>query len=325
MFKYVLKRIVLALLTMLIIYSILFVIIRLYPVKNWYWKFNRVWIVQYKEALRNIITKFDWGECTTKGEYYPPVTRYISTKLKYTFYVTGVSILISIPLGILLGIWSAVIKNKFANGIFNVIILSFGSIPVFVWAFTLQYFLCWKVELFPFVFPNGTDLLTLRMFHGAIIPILALSLGPISTYMYVLRASLLESYSSDYVALLRVKGLSKWQIIKRHTFKNGIISIFPEIFSNVIFIVTNSFIIEKIFAITGLSITYIRTFFALDKLPKDTEWLMYGDLGVVPDYNMFLCISMFYVAIAVGTGFLLDLLYGIIDPRIRIGSNKNSE
>ncbi|MBQ1871792.1 MAG: ABC transporter permease, partial [Lachnospiraceae bacterium] len=208
--------------------------------------------------------------------------------------------------------------------IFNIIILSFGSIPVFVWTFTLQYFLCWKLDLFPFVFPNGTNLLTLRMFHGAIIPILALSLGPISTYMYVLRGSLLESYHSDYVALLRVKGLSKWQIIRRHTFKNAIVSIFPEIFSNVIFIVTNSFIIEKIFAIAGLSITYIRTFFALDR-SRHSEWLMTLDLGVVPDYNMFLCISMFYVAIAVGTGFLLDLLYGIIDPRIRIGSNKNSE
>lgn len=326
MFKYVLKRIVLALLTMLIIYSILFVLIRLYPIENDYWKFQRAWIVQYKESLKNIITKFDWGECTTKGLLYPPVTKYISTKLKYTFYVTGVSILLSIPIGILLGLWSAVIKNKFANGIFNIIILSFGSIPVFVWAFTLQYFLCWKLDLFPFLFPNGTNLLTLRMFHGAIVPILALSLGPISTYMYVLRGSLLESYHSDYVALLQVKGLSKWQIIRRHTFKNAIVSIFPEIFSNVIFIVTNSFIIEKIFAIAGLSITYIRTFFALDKLTGDAkEWLSSGYLGVIPDYNMFLCISMFYVAIAVGTGLLLDLLYGIIDPRIRVGSNKNSE
>ncbi len=324
MFKYVLKRIVLALLTMLIIYSILFVLIRLYPIENDYWKFQRAWIVQYKECLKNIITKFDWGECTTKGELFPPVTRYISTKLKYTFYVTGVSILLSIPIGILLGLWSAVIKKKFANGIFNIIILSFGSIPVFVWTFTLQYFLCWKLDLFPFLFPNGTKLLSWRMFYGAIVPIITLALGPISTYMYVLRGSLLESYNSDYVSLLRVKGLSNWQIIKRHTFKNGIISIFPEVFSNIVFIVTNSFIVEKIYAIPGLSHTYIRTFFAIDK-SRHSEWLMFGDLGVVPDYNMFLCISMFYVAIAVGTGFLLDLLYGIIDPRIRIGSNKKSE
>ncbi len=81
---------------------------------------------------------------------------------------------------------------------------------------------------------------------------------------------------------------------------------------------------EKIYAIPGLSHTYIRTFFAIDK-SRHSQLLMFGDLGVVPDYNMFLCISMFYVAIAVGTGFLLDLLYGIIDPRIRIGSNKKSE
>ena len=71
---------------------------------------------------------------------------------------------------------------------------------------------------------------------------------------------------------------------------------------------------------------YIRTFFALDLMDGDSrEWLLTKDLGVIPDYNLFMVISMFYVALAVGTGLMLDLLYGIIDPRIRIGSNKKSE
>ena len=253
-----------------------------------------------------------------------PVTEYLLEKMQFTIYITGVATVISIPIGILLGVLSATIKNKFGNIVLQVVFFGLGSVPVFVWAYFLQYWLCWKLGIFPYLFPSGYDFLSPGMIKAAICPILALSFNPIASYMYLLRNSVLESMTQDYVLLLKVKGLSQKQIIRKHVFRNAIITLFPEIYANLIFVSTSSFLIERIFAIPGASYTFIRSFFAADR-DRHSEYLRTGYLGVTPDYAVFMILAMFYVAIAIIGGILLDITYGLVDPRIRVSTNKMGE
>ena len=310
----------------------LWILIRLYPIKNYYWVYDTEktpYLAQYINSLKAIFTKFDWGFCTTLGPLYMPVTEYLWTKMQFTLYITGVAMVIALLVGTTLGTLFAFIKRKAISSAFYILFMALGSIPIFVWAYFLQYVICFKLELLPLYFPPGYDFFSWHMFKNAIIPISCLAFAPTASYMYTLRASLLESLSSDYVMLLRVKGLTTKQIILRHSFRNAIITIFPQIYANIIVVSTSSFIIERIFAIPGASYTFMRSFSALDRNPN-SEWLMPKipgtniiDLGVIPDYAVFMILAMFYVGIAIVSGILFDIAYGLMDPRIRVGSKKN--
>ena len=132
MVKYVLKRIALMVLSLFLIMTMLFVLIRLLPnqveaVQGGYdkalsdmreaWGYNKPLIVQYGIFLKNVFTKWDWGFCTTMGTYLQPVTDYILSKLPATIYINVLSLLFSLPLGIIFGITAAVYKNKWQDQI----------------------------------------------------------------------------------------------------------------------------------------------------------------------------------------------------------------
>ena len=126
MIKYVLKRIALMFLTLFVIMTMLFVLIRLLPnqveaVQGGFdkalremreaWGYNEPLVVQYAYFLRNVFTKWDWGFCTTMGTFLEPVTQYIVSRLPATIYINVLSLIISLPLGICFGIVAAVCKN----------------------------------------------------------------------------------------------------------------------------------------------------------------------------------------------------------------------
>jgi len=173
----------------------------------------------------------------------------------------------------------------------------------------------------------------LESLHGLFIPILSLSLAPLGMYIRSTYVGLTEAMTSDHMLLARVKGLSNWQAIRRHGIRNSIIAVLPDMYSNIAFITINSMLIELIYSIPGAAISYLRTFFNGDiaKLipPYITDFLLIPphikEAMMRPtDYNVFLGYSMFFTCLAVGLGFLLDISYCIIDPRIRIGADKTN-
>ena len=162
MLKYVCKRIVLMLISAFIIMTMLFVMIRLLPntvaaVQGGYdvalkqmreaWGYNKPIMVQYAIFLKNVFTEFNWGFCTEVGTFLQPVTEYLADKLPYTVYVNFVSVLFSIPLGVIFGILAAIFKNKWQDQVINVFIMIFISVPSFVYAFVLQYYVGYKHNL----------------------------------------------------------------------------------------------------------------------------------------------------------------------------------
>ena len=319
--KYILKRLGLALLSYFIIQTLIFVLFKLLPnpveeVPGGYaqalkamreaWGYNKPVLVQYGIFLKNVVTKWDWGFCTTVGTFLAPVTSYLASKLPVTIYINVFSIILSIPLGVMFGIIAAVNKNKAPDHIIQFFIMFFISVPSFVYCFLLQYFVGFKLNWLPLIFKGGSDYFSWSTFKSAIMPILAMSFGSIAGYMRYVRAELCESLTSDYMLLARTKGLTKRQATVRHALRNAMVPLMPSIVYEVAYVFSGSIIIEQIFAIPGLG---------------QTSLLAYN----LKDYSVFIAIEMFYVALGLVIGILADLSYGFIDPRIRMGGNKNNE
>ncbi len=321
MLKYVLKRIALMILSLFIIMTMLFVLIRLLPnpveaVQGGYdralrdmreaWGYNKPVMVQYAIFLRNVFTRWDWGFCTTMGTFLQPVTTYIVGKLPATVYINVFSVLFSLPVGITFGIIAAVNKNKWPDHVIQFFIMLFISVPSFVYAFFLQYFVGYRLNLCPLIFKDGTDWFTWPMFHSAIMPVLALSFGPVAGNMRLIRAELTEQLTSEYMLLARAKGLTRMQATVRHAFRNSMVPLMPSFLGDFIGILGGSMIIEQIFAVPGIGKTYVMSI-------------------ALKDYSVFMAISMFYVAIGLAAGIVSDLSYGFIDPRIRMGGDRKNE
>ena len=319
--KYILQRLVLMFITLFIIMTICFVLIRMLPnqippaqgdfgaavkAMREAWGYNKPVLTQYGIFLKNIFTKWDWGFCTTVGTYLEPVTKYLANKLPVTVILNVYTMLISVPLGIAFGVYAALRKNKWQDQFISVVIMLFISVPPFVYAFLVQYYLGFKAGWFPLVLNSGTSWFTWSMFHSMVLPILALSFGIIAGFMRFTRAELTETLTSEYMLLARTKGLTRRQATMRHAFRNSLVPILPMIIAEFMGILMGSLIIERIFAIPGIGNVYIQSY-------------------NLRDYSVFMTISMFYLAIGLITGILIDISYGIVDPRIRMGGGKNNE
>lgn len=323
MLKYVAKRILLTIVTLWILFTIMFVVCRLFPDKNWFFIYDAPLPVQYIERIKSVLTHFDWGICTTAGPLYMPVTQYCGDRILFTIYTSGIAFLLSLTLGFFFGIFCAYFDKSFIGTFTNICALSFGALPCFVTGYALQYCSYRTGGFFPLIMGRGTDFLSADMIKSVTLPIITLILGPLAIYIQYIRGSILEEYNSDFVALLRVKGLSKWQIYKKHLISHALLALLPQIASNLMVFTINTFIIEKMFAIPGAGISFIRSFFAIERVPEDVSWL--NTLGTPTDYNIFIYYSMFFIAIIIIGGLLLDIIYGILDPRIRVGTDKENQ
>jgi oligopeptide transport system permease protein len=224
-------------------------------------------------------------------------------KLPNTVLVNAYSSLFAVPTGLCLGIYAALKKNKWQDHLISTGVMVLVSVPSYVYAFLIQYFLCFKWQLFPLMMEAGGQSFTWDTFKSMLPAVLALSMGSIAGYARFTRAELTEVLTSDYLLLARTKGLTRAQTTVRHALRNAMVPIFPSIISEVIAVLGGSLIIENIFVVPGVGELYVRSITALD-------------------YNFFLLLSGFYTLIGLTAGIVVDLSYGFIDPRIRMGSKK---
>ena len=224
-------------------------------------------------------------------------------KMPATVLVNLYSILISIPIGIILGIIAALKKNTWIDHTISTLTMVVISVPSFVYAFVIQYLFSYKLGWFPFLMKAGTDYFTWEMFVSMIPAIMSLSFGVIAGFTRTTRAELTEVLTSEFMLLARTKGLTKAQATVRHAFRNCMVVVLPSIFGSFIGVMSGSLIIEKIFSIPGVGQLYINSINA-------------------PDYPMFIMNTFFYTSIGLAASIVVDLSYGFIDPRIRMGSKK---
>ena len=323
MAKYVVKRIIFMLLTFVIIISVAFILIRLLPnepPQQFGKDMQLVLQSRYRQGLSdingnpiplikqywNFLTKTllggDWG-VSEKLYFGQSCFQIFLEKLPNTMLVNLYSSLIAVPMGLILGIYAALKKNKWQDHVISTGVMIMVSVPSYVYAFLIQYFLCFKMKLFPLVMEAGSDYFSWKMFQSMLPAVFSLSLSSIAGYARFTRAELTEVLTSEYLLLARTKGLTRAQTTVRHALRNAMVPIFPSIISEVILVLSGSLIIENIFVVPGVGRLYTSSITALD-------------------YNFFLLLSGFYTLIGLTAGIVVDLSYGFIDPRIRMGSKK---
>ena len=320
MSKYIIKRILFMFLTLFVIMTMCFVLIKLLPLpavremgrdinlvlaKREKMGYNKPILVQYFLYLKSIILDWDWGVGEQMYEGLG-VWDVMMQKLPYTVVVNLYSILISIPLGLGLGIYAALKKNKWQDAFISTLVMVFISVPSYVYAFLVQYFFCFKLKWFPLQLASlnqAGSLFSWKMFVSMVPALMSLSFGVIAGFTRYTRAELSEVLTGDYMLLARTKGLTKAQAISRHAMRNAMVVILPMIFGEFIGILGGSMIIENIFGIPGIGNLYINSI-------------------NVRDYNFFMALDVFYTVIGLASGIVIDISYGLIDPRIRMGSKK---
>ena len=319
MTKYVIKRILLMFLTLFVIMTMCFVLIKLLPLpavremgrdinlimaKREQMGYNKPIMVQYFLFWKSIVTAWDWGVGEQMYEGLS-VWSVLISKLPYTVLVNLYSILIAIPLGLMLGIYAALKKNRWQDHLISTLVVVFISVPSYVYAFLVQYLFCFRLGWFPLTLESldNASLFSARMFRSMFPAIMSLGFGVVAGLTRYTRAELSEVLTGDYMLLARTKGLTKAQAISRHALRNAMVVILPMIIGEFIGILGGSLIIENIFAIPGIGNLYISSI-------------------NVRDYNFFMALTVFYTFIGLASGIIIDISYGFIDPRIRMGSKK---
>ncbi len=317
MTKYIIKRVLLMLLTLFVIVTICFMLIRMLPrvmptdknqaaaIKD-RWDalgYNEPLLTQYGIYLKGIFTEGDFGT-SWYIEFREPAMNVIIKRLPPTILVNLYSFIFSVPIGIAFGIYAAVKKNKWQDSFISTAVMVFVSVPSFVYAFLLQYFFYFKLDWLPATVyslaDGGGSWYTGKMFVSMILPILALAFGQIAGLTRFTRAELTETLTSDYMLLARAKGLTRSQATARHALKNAMVPILPSILGSFIGILGGSFVIEQIFSIPGVGQVYLRAINLFD-------------------YDVFMADTIFYTVIGLLSGILTDISYGFLDPRIRMG------
>ena len=196
-------------------------------------------------------------------------------------------------------------KNKWPDQVINILIILLVSLPSIVLGLVIQYVFCYKLDWFPLTMEGGTDYFSWNMFVSMLPATFALCLGSIAGYARYTRAELSEVLTNEYMLLARTKGLTRGQATLRHAMRNSMVVIFPSILSEFVSVLSGSLIIENMFSIPGVG----RLFLAAVNSQ---------------DYDFFMFLSGFYILVGLLATIVIDISYGFIDPRIRMGAAKTN-
>ena len=258
-------------------------------------------VAQYVQWLTNIVTRWDWG-VSSHIKMGVSAMSIIGEQLTYTVKINIFATLISVPLGIILGIAAALKKNSGFDHFVSTAIMVMVSVPSFVLITFLMLLLCYNNQILPSQWPADSAPTNIKVL-GYILPVCCLCFGSIAGYCRFVRAELCEVMSSEYLLLARTKGLTKRQAILRHALRNAMVPVVPSILAEVIGLLGGSVILERLYGIPGIGRLYVDA------------------LGA-KDYNVLFVDMAVFTTIGLLAGIVLDISYGFIDPRIRMGAKK---
>lgn len=260
-------------------------------------------IKQYFNWVKNIVTRWDWG-VSTRVAVNTPVFDVIKTRIPITMKINFLSLFVYMPLGFIIGIIAALKKDKFTDNAISLGVMIFISVPHFIVMFLLLLLFGYTLHWLPTQFPDET-IKGSAQYMGLILPVLSLSLGSIAGLTRVTRAELTEVLTSDFLLLARTKGLTRTQAVVRHALRNSMVPLIPFVIYSFVGILSGSVITERIYGIAGMGRLYLQAL-----TPNNF------------DYNLILSLSAIYTFISLSAVLLVDLSYGLIDPRIRMGAKR---
>ena len=309
--KYILKRIAMSLLTLLLITFVLFVLVRIMPGnpfpsermsaeqianKRAEMGLDDPILVQFGRYLTGVLHG-DFGKGTSLY-YGAPIKTVLGKCIANSFRIGGLAIIIGTAVGLVLGITAALNKGTFIDAFCTVFSIVGVCVPGYVFLIFLQYFLSYKVHLFPYFFDSS------HFLHSSVLPSVSLSLFTMSTVARFTRNEMVEVMDSDYVHLAESKGMYGSKLVTRHILRNALIPIVTVLAPLIVDLLTGALVIEKIYGINGIG-----------KLMVDSI------AGEGIDYNYVLALGILYSAMYIGIMLVVDILYGILDPRIRVSAS----
>ncbi|MFD2443193.1 ABC transporter permease [Bacillus sp. CGMCC 1.16607] len=311
MAKYLSKRLLYMLLSLFLIVTATFFLMRIAPgnpftsekqlppeieaALNEHYGLNDPWYVQYGEYLGRIAT-WDFGPSFKYKSR--TVNDLISDGFPVSLALGAQAILIALALGVLLGVIAALYHNKWQDYTAMIVAVLGISVPSFIMASFLQYIFAIKLGILPVARWDS--------FMHTILPSLALALSPMAFIARLTRSSMLEVLANDYIRTAKSKGLSKGVITIKHTIRNALLPVVSYIGPLSAGIITGSFVIEKIFGIPGLGSHFVTSI-------------------ANRDYTVIMGVTVFYSIILLISILLVDIAYGLIDPRIKIAGGKKGE
>lgn len=318
MLKYTLKRVVLMLFTLFIILTLAYILIQMTTsfekrvtiyrmsdpnmsqeeAENYGRKagWDDPILVKYFDWISGVVLHNDWGVSVVYEVGQNPwviLTRFIPFTIKINIW----PLIFATPLGFLLGIIAALRKNKPVDYIISLLVMICISVPSFVFVTFLM------INADGMGLPIQFRAADLATWKDYVIPIIALSVGPIASLTRITRAELTEVLTSEYLLLARTKGLNRFQATIRHALRNSMLPLVPSIIGSFIGIMFGSLVIEQIYGIKGVSGILISTL-------SETN----------PDHDLAMAALSFYTIIGLVSTLIVDLAYGIVDPRIRMGA-----
>lgn len=257
---------------------------------NYYAKygFDKPLSEQYFIYMKNLL-RLDLGDSLQ----YPG--RSISQTIKETTGISamvgGIALFCGIMIGTSLGIIAALNKNRWPDYCVMIIAILGITIPVFVMGALLQYLFSVKLNWLP---TSGWG----EIKH-MIIPIMVLSFGTIATYARYTKSNMLDVLGQDYVMTAKAKGLSQFNVIRKHVMRNSILPLITMLGAQIVGIFTGAFVTERMFSIPGIGFYYINSINN-------------------KDYTMVMGLTIFYGTLFVISQLVIDLVYGLVDPRIKL-------
>jgi oligopeptide transport system permease protein len=301
--KYILKRVGISIITVFVLVSVVFFLARLMPGGPFndpkmsatakenlsaYYGFDKPLAEQYFTYLNNMVHG-NFGYSTK----YPSrtVNDLLASSFPYSADLGVRALCFAISFGLVFGIISALNRGNGIDLFFVIVAVIGTSVPDFIMGAILQHFFAVKWGLLPIAQYYG--------FSYTILPSVALGFYTMASVSRIMRASMLEVVQQDYIKTARSKGLSKFRVTWKHQIRNAIMPVVTILGPTVAAVLTGTFVIESLFAIPGMGKYYVES------VQNN-------------DYSLILGMTVFYGTFLVLCNMIVDILYGIIDPRVRV-------
>ena len=299
--KYVIKRVLLAILTIFVICAITFFVMNAVPggpfnrekalseatIKALEERYNldKPLIVQFLLYMKGVVT-FDFGVSLKNG-------RAISDIFAESFPISAklglMAVSIALVLGTIFGSIAALMRNKLPDRIIVFFSTLFTAVPSFVLATLLLLVFCIKLGWVPVWDANHTNY---------ILPVLALSAYPMAYTTRLAKTSMLDALSQDYIRTAKAKGVPKSKIIFKHALRNSLIPVITYAGPEIAYIITGSMVVETVFTVGGIGSKFVQ---AISNR----------------DYTLIMATTVFLATLMVIANLICDLLYKLVDPRIK--------
>ena len=301
---YILKRLVLAVLTVWLVITVTFFVMHAVPGGPFLgekavtpevlaaleakYGLDKPLMEQYFTYLKDVVTRFDFGpSLKQRGQQ---VIDIIATGMKTSAKLGLFAAFSALAVGVVLGSVAALRRNKFIDKVIMVITTAFVSMPSFIMGSLLLIVFAVKLQLVP---ANGATA------QGLILPVITLALYPTAYITRLTRSSMLDVLGQDYIRTARAKGVSGVKIIFGHALKNSLIPVITYFGPMLAYIVTGSLVVEKIFSVAGIGRAFVNSI-------------------INRDYPLIMGTTIVLAVFIVIMNLVSDILYKVVDPRINL-------